>query len=315
MARLDDKPELPKPKPVGGSPAAAPALAPAPEISAPAESDGWFTVARAAQLLALPVPRIFDRIRDGKLQVRFEPSRAGEADRPFVTSPELKQKAAEASPRRDGVAAASPAAGPAAASLAPAAAAPAPAPAPAAAKPGVDGALYEEARRANLRLESELREARDHSGALETQLDTALRTIYERDVKIARLEAEAGAHVKMREEGDHFIRHLEARLDRQETRNEEKEKEIRRLAVGIGEAHSEIRLLKPPPPEPPKAWSIFLKRLLLLLGLAGGAGLFFWVAWQLAVKSLHLEAGATAGAGVLLAFAVGWFIDRLRRAK
>jgi hypothetical protein len=305
MARLDDKPELPKPKPASGAPAAAPALAPSTETAAPAESDGWFTVARAAQLLALPVPRIFDRIRDGKLQVRFEPSRAGEADRPFVTSPELKQKAAEASPRRDGVAAGAPAAGSVAAS----------APAPAAAKPGADGALLEEARRANLRLESELRESRDASSALESQLDTALRTIYERDVKIARLEAEAGAHVKMREEGDHFIRHLEARLDRQETRNEEKEKEIRRLAVGIGEAHSEIRLLKPPPPEPPKAWQIFLKRLLLLLGLAGGAGLFFWVAWQLAVKSLHLEAGATAGAGVLLAFAVGWFIDRLRRAK
>jgi hypothetical protein len=309
MARVDDKPEFQKPKPGGAAAAAAPALAPAGEPPSPAESDGWFTVARAAQLLSLPVPRIFDRIRDGKLQVRFEPSRAGEADRPFVTSPELKQKAAESSGRNDGAAGGT---------TASASAAAAPAPAPIAAnvqRPGAELLLIEEARRANLRLEAELRESHESSAALEKQLDAALRTIYERDVKIARLEAEAGTQVKMREEGDHFIRHLEARLDRQEARNEEKEKEIRRLAVGIGEAHSEIRLLKPPPPEPPKAWRIFLRRLLLLLGVAAGAGLFFWVAWQLANKSLHLEAGLTAGAGVLLAFAVGWFIDRLRRAK
>ena len=314
MARVDDKPEFQKPKPgSGAAAAAAPALAPAGEPNSPAESDGWFTVARAAQLLSLPVPRIFDRIRDGKLQVRFEPNRAGEADRPFVTSPELKQKAAEASARSDGAAGAA----------APAAAAPAATPAAAASgpvvpsvpKPGLEALLLEEARRNHQRLEAELRESHDAAVALEKQLDAALRTIYERDVKIARLEAEAGTQVKMREEGDHFIRHLEARLDRQESRNEEKEKEIRRLAVGIGEAHSEIRLLKPPPPEPPKAWLVFLRRLLLLLGVVAGGGLFFWVAWQLANKSLHLEAGLTAGAGVLLAFAVGWFIDRLRRAK
>jgi flagellar motility protein MotE (MotC chaperone) len=290
MNRVDDPADLPK----------------------PAERDGWFTVARAAELLGLAVPRIFDRIRDGKLQVRFEPSRPGEADRPFVTSPELKQKAAD--PAANNGAAAVPA-GAAATAATPGTAAGSVLPPAAAPRSGVDAALLDEARRTQQRLEAELRETRETAEALETRLDTALRTIYERDVKIARLEAEAGAQTKMREEGDHFIRHLESRLDRQETRNEEKEKEIRRLAVGIGEAHSEIRLLKPPPPEPPKAWQILLKRLLLLVGVGGGALLFFWVAWQLALKSLTREAGLTAGAGVLLAFAVGWFIDRLRRTK
>jgi hypothetical protein len=301
MNRVDDSQLPPKSQPGSG---------------ATAESDGWFTVARAAQLLGLAIPRVFDRIRDGKLQVRFETTRPGEADRPFVTSPELKVKAAAETGTQNGAGAGAAAGGAVAPSPAPVTTSGAlPAAAAAPNRPAPDPALLEEARRVQHRLEAELRETRETATALETQLDTALRTIYERDVKIARLEAEAGAQSKMREEGDHFIRHLESRLDRQETRNEEKEKEIRRLAVGIGEAHSEIRLLKPPPPEPPKLWHKVLQRTALLAGVAGGGFLFFWIAWQLALKTLTREAGLTAGAGVLLAFSVGWFVDRLRRSK
>jgi hypothetical protein len=313
----NEKPDAPEPTRSTGA-AAVPALAPG-DAAPRSEADGWFPVARAAQLLGIAIPRIFDRIRDGKLQVRFEPTKSGEADRPLVTSPELRQKAGEkpagngsmpAWPTAPAAAAtsATPAASAATASFAPV---PPPMPAPSAA----EIAAQDEVRRAHARLQAEARELRDEWDAAEARLDTALKTIYERDVKIARLEAEAGAHAKVREEGDVFIRHLEARLDRTENRNEEKEKEIRRLAVGIGEAHSELRLLKPPPPEPPKAWKRALVRTVLLLGVTAGAGTVGWVAWQLGLKALPREAGIAAAAGALLAFAVGFFLERLRRSK
>ena len=93
----NEKPDAPEPTGPTGA-AAMPALAPVPmkDDAAPrSEADGWFPVARAALLLGIAVPRIFDRIRDGKLQVRFEPTQSGAADRPLVTSPELRQKAGE----------------------------------------------------------------------------------------------------------------------------------------------------------------------------------------------------------------------------
>ena len=320
MKPPNEKPDAPSPTGPTGA-AAMPALAPTPlkDDAAPrSEADGWFPVARAAQLLGIAIPRIFDRIRDGKLQVRFEPTSSGEADRPLVTSPELRQKAGE-KPAGNGTMPAgtawpAPPAAAAAANPAPSSHS-APAPAPTAGPPAAEVAAQDELRRAHARLQAEARELRDEWDAAEARLDTALKTIYERDVKIARLEAEAGAHAKVREEGDVFIRHLEARLDRTENRNEEKEKEIRRLAVGIGEAHSELRLLKPPPPEPPKAWKRALVRTVLLLGVAAGAGTIGWVAWQLGIKALPREAGMAAAGGALLAFAVGFFLERLRRSK
>ncbi len=321
MKAPNDKPESPEPTGQAGGTAAMPALDR--NDAARPEGDGWFPVARAAQLLGIAIPRIFDRIRDGKLQVRFEPTRTGEPDRPVVTSPELRQKAGESA--ANGASGATAAANAAAAipsanagalpTTTPFRPAPPPVLAPAPAPAAADLAALDELRRAKARLEAEVRELRDEWDAAEARLDTALKTIYERDVKIARLEAEAGAHAKVREEGDVFIRHLEARLDRTETRNEEKEKEIRRLAVGIGEAHSELRLLKPPPPEPPKAWKRFLARAATLLGVAAGAGATGWIAWQLGLKSLPREAGVAAAAGALLAFAVGFFLERLRRSK
>lgn len=299
-------PESDAPEPSGPTGAAAmPALAPN-DSARRAEAEGWFPVARAAQLLGVAIPRIFDRIRDGKLQVRFESAKPGDPDRPLVTSPELRQKAGEPATNHG--------AGPPPGPLPARAAVPVPVPAPAA-PPALDPALLDELRRANGQLQAESRELRDEWDAAEARLDTALKTIYERDVRIARLEAEAGAHAKVREEGDVFVRHLEARLDRTETRNEEKEKEIRRLAVGIGEAHSELRLLKPPPTEPPKAWKRVLARIFLVLGVATGAGAVGWIAWQLGQKALSREAGLAAAGGALLAFSVGYFLERLRRSK
>lgn len=262
-----------------------------------AEVDGWFTVARAAALLGVPVPRIFDQIRDGRLQVRFEAGASGGEDRPFVTSPELKQRAAPPP-------------------------LPAPPPAAAAAGPGAapgDGEREPEAvaaaRRDVARLERELAEARDALEAAERRLDASLKAIYERDVRIARLEGDVATHEKLREGGDTFIRHLEARLDKTEARAEEKEHEIRRLAVGLGEARGEIRLLKPPPPAPPPAWRRALALAAILLSVAAAAGLCGWIAHELSGNGLQREAGLAAGAGVAAAFCAGAALDRLRKSR
>jgi hypothetical protein len=312
-------------------------------VPEPAEADGWFTVGRAAQLLGVPVPRIFDQIRDGRLKVRFEPDRAGEGERPLVTSGELALKsgkrvvepvAAPAAPPK--VAAPSPAAPAAAAkkngesasratpppaattaaaaSLAPVAPAVALAAPP---TPGVvvDSAALEESRRTVARLERELRDSRETLETAERKIDASLQAIYDRDVKIARLEAEVGAHSKVREEGETFVRHLEARLDKTEERSQEKEREIRRLAVGLGEAHSELRLLKPPAPEPPPAWKRRLAFATTLLGGAIGAALFGWTSYALASKQLLREAGGAAAAGVVAAFVAGLILEKLRRAR
>jgi hypothetical protein len=286
----------------------------------PAEREGWFTVQRAAHLLEIPIPRVFDRIRDGKLQVRFEAGKPGESDRPFVSSMELKQKAIPTGPANASGAAVY---SPAPEVRAEAAADPRSAPrteaekSPPAARPppALDPALLDEARRVIGGLEEELTEARESLEESDAKVDTALKAVYERDVKIARLEAEVAAHSKVREEAEQFIRHLEIRLDKQEDRSDEKEKEMRRLALGLGEARGEIRLLTPPAPEPPPAWKRHLSGAGVLLIAAGGATLVFWVAWQLALKGLGREAGLLAGAATLLAFAVGWVLDRVRRSK
>lgn len=271
-----------------------------PAVDSNSEPDGWFTVQRAAELLGIAVPRIFDQIRDGKLQVRFETSRPGEVDRPLVTSAELK--------RRNGGADATTPTRMTAAEIKPVFAAPL-------APPKAENAALDAARRTIRELESELRETRKEAEESEGRVDASLKAVYERDVKIARLEAEIAGHAKLREENDGFIRHLETRLDKTEERSEEKEKEIRRLAVGLGEARSEIRLLKPPPPEPPPAWKRNLSLLLVLLAVGGAGALLFWIVDQLGAKSFHREAGLTAGAVLIVGFLAGVALDRVRRSK
>ncbi|MBL8843205.1 MAG: hypothetical protein JNL90_16915 [Planctomycetes bacterium] len=325
----------------GGAAAAARALEPAPTAEAagmasgaqPSEAEGWFSVSRAAQLLGLPLPRIFDAIRDGKLQVRFEPGKPGESDKPQVTSPELKQKALQ-SQSPAGTAAAIGAAPPSApaptpttsatsttsptpstssapAAVAPAAAARAPAPE---ATPSLEPALAD-ARRTVLRLESEAKETRATLEELEERLDAALKAVYERDVRIARLEAEVAANVKLREGADGFIRHLEHRLDKTEERSEEKEKEIRRLAVGLGEARSEVRLLRPPDAPPPSPWKRRGRDALLLLVAVAIGGAVGYFAYQMSSKELPLQASIAAGSGAVAAWIVATLVERLRKAK
>jgi hypothetical protein len=273
-----------------------------------AEADGWFTVSRAAALLGVPVPRIFDQIRDGRLQVRFEPGDPGENDRPLVTSAELKQKSSvppapsDAAPELDRAA---PAAQTVVAAARTAAAPPAP----------DRRAELEEARRSIGRLDGELRGARAALDEAEQRLDASLRTIWERDVRIARLEAEIAGQEKSNESAEGFIRHLEARLDKTEARSEEKEREIRRLALGLGEARGEIRLLKPPPPEPAPRWRRTLGRAALLLAVASGSALAGWVAFALSARALPREAGLAAGVGATAAFLAGYVLERLRRAR
>jgi len=173
----------------------------------------------------------------------------------------------------------------------------------------------DDARRDTARLEADLREARETLELAEQKIDAALKTIWERDVQIARLEADVAANQKLRDGSEGFIRHLEARLDKTEERSEEKEKEIRRLAVGLGEARGEIRLLKPPAPEPSPALRRRLGVAASGLVAFGAAALCGWIAWQLATRSFHREAGIAAAVGTLAAFAAGVFRDRLRRTK
>ncbi len=301
----------------GGTGAAA-ARALEPSLAAnPAESDGWFSVSRAAQLLSMPLPRIFDAIRDGKLQVRFEPGKPGESDKPQVTSPELRQKAAlpdlSATPTPTSAASSpnaanAPNAPSAATSRALSAAPSMPSPPP-------TEALLEESRRAVTRLEAEAKESRATFEALEAQVDAALKAVYERDVRIARLESEVATNVKLREGADGFIRHLESRLDKNEERSEEKEKEIRRLAVGLGEARGEIRLLKPPDAPPPSAWRRHGRDALVFLVAVAVGGVVGYFAYKLSNSKLTLEASVAAGAGALASWIAATLVERLRRAK
>ncbi|MSR47607.1 MAG: hypothetical protein EXS13_11190 [Planctomycetes bacterium] len=300
----------------GAAAAAMAAAAPAPRSSTPvdrpidrptdtpihgaqaaSEAGGWFTVSRAAQLLALPLPRIFDSIRDGRLQVRFEPGRPGEPDKPLVTSSELKQKV----------------------STSPNSAEPSPASptAPAAiAVTELRHARLDANANANADAAAELAETRETLDAAEERLDAALKLVYERDVRIARLEAELAAHQKMREESDGFIRHLEARLDKTEERSDEKEKEIRRLAVGLGEARGEIKMLKPPDTaSPPSPWRRRFAGAGSFLAVLSGAALLGYFAFRLARATLHLETGLIAAIGVALAWIGSGLVERLRRAQ
>lgn len=316
--------KLPKSLGSGAATAAAPALergggrieAASDPAQAGAEAAGWFTVSRAAQLLALPLPRVFDAIRDGRLQVRFEAGKAGESDKPLVTSAELREKAPSSPaqplpqmPPQTQLANGANGTHDAAAIVPTVAIAPRlptpPAPAPATA----------DLQRALAELKSELVETTTTLDDAEQQLASALKSVYERDVRIARLEAEVAAHSKMREGNDTFIRHLESRLDKTEERSEEKEKEIRRLAVGLGEARGEIRLLKPPEAPSPAPWRHRLASAgFLVLALAGAAAIGYFTL-RLATSALRAEAAGVAAAGVVLAWCAGTLIERLRKAK
>jgi hypothetical protein len=281
-----------------------------------AEADGWFTVSRAAALLGVPLPRIYDQIRDGKLQVRFEPGDPGKSDHPLVTSAELKQRRLPATLTASiGAASAAIPAPIPASKNGDAAASPTSAATGPAAQVAALTAQLEESRRTVARLEGELREARGALDEAETKLDASLKALYDRDVQIARVEAEARARELSRQDAETFIRHLEVRLDKTEERSEEKEKEIRRLAVGLGEARGEIKMLQPPKPEPVSAWKRHLASASIFVAAVGVAGGLGWTTYRFGAQSLQLEAAVATGVGVLLAFGAGLLLDRLRRAR
>jgi hypothetical protein len=398
--------------------------------------DRWFTVSEAANVLSVPVTKIFDSIRDGRVRVRFHVDKAGDAERPLVSSDELIRRAsvqagtrfrslpleaaeAPASGSRESAVPAEPeppAVDPPAAhvevgeSAAPAtngngvkknknktvAAKAAPKEVPAVTKssaqvngtstataeqkaPEVPAATEQQpapaglaADRASLslaektidrersareaaerkveQLHVELREAvqqaekvrGDEAAArlaaeqklvlaqvevsrlqqkheqLEEELDRirgnleqtedrmgqSLEVVYERDVKVARLESELQAAAKIQESEARQSGELVHQITRLETRSEEKEKEIRRLALGLGEARGEIRLLRPPVDETEKRFRL-LKKLVPLLVLFAGSTLAGWIALELAAAQQRIGAAVVAGAGVFLAFLFG----------
>jgi hypothetical protein len=377
--------------------------------------ENWFTVPRAAELLGVPVTRVFDNIRDGRLRVRFRPGEDGGEERPMVTSDELQRKAGTGSKQ------------PATATIkngqssaldlkktesAKAEARPAEKPAPAsgstpnassaqqdvvwrerlserdraldaerAARRTAEESLQREKARGKqleetlaqelksgdqlqrsvekaekslqaeqasrqqiekqLRQENKSREDaqqkeqksagelaliekryRDTSKELdrsrkaveqaEDRLEESLKAVYERDVRVARLGAEVEAVQKVREQGKDYADRLQDRITRLEDRSEEKEKEIRRLALGLGEARGEIRLLRPPEEAASGGVRHFRKisPWLLALALAGFAS---WLCLSLARSSHSLEVSVTVGVGVVLAFGLGHLLRSGRR--
>lgn len=389
---------------------------------APMPQEGWFTVSDAAQILAVPVTKIFDSIRDGRLRVRFHVDKEGDAERPLVTSEELSRRSVAHSgiqsrplppvSRRiedDAEASEGSEAGEAGAVKAASAVdsagavdepvtrdlpadppdrAPVRIEAPAlhttgngngsrdrVKPPGDVGEiplalrLAEESlarerqlrRAAELkvdRVEQELRQLREKSeetrGAegrrreaaekeaalaklaearseerseqlqqelerlrasleqTEDRMERSLEAVYERDVKVARLESELQAAGKIHSHGNDHAQRLLGQITRLEDRSEEKEKEIRRLALGLGEARGEIRMLRPPIDENSQRFRLGKRLLPWLLVLVGGA-FAAWVTHELAASQQFLGAGLVAAVGMFAAHGFGQAQARLRR--
>ena len=173
------------------------------------------------------------------------------------------------------------------------------------------GSLQENKRRAN-ELDKELESARTALEQSEDQVEASLKAVYERDVKIARLESEVKAVEQIKATNEEMVQKLQDRLVAAEDRNEEKEREIRRLALGLGEARGEIRLLRPPVEiDPPgrERW----KRVRPWLLVAGLAAVALWLAYALATSGRGIEAGVIAAVGLLAAFAGGRWLETKRK--
>jgi len=246
----------------------------------------WFTVSEAAERLQVPVSQIYDGIRDGRLRVRFRPGEKGESERPMVSSPELHRVPDAVPVQSEGM-------GPET---------PGPQDRP---KEVEDAWRKEISARQKLEAEAAARaqeieqlrvseqEACAELEALETRFDESLKGLYDRDVKIARLEAQVEASHAVRDVGKTFVDQLQHRVVRLEEGADEKEKEIRRLALALGEARGEIRLLRAPEDavirRPP--WYL---RLFPYALAAAAAGLVFTMAYLLSRATEHVAAGVVA---------------------
>ncbi len=356
--------------------------------------NGWFTVSRAAEILDVPITKVFDGIRDGKLRVRFQNGEAGETQRPLVSSDELIRGAggpasvssangngaAKPSSKgkvKAGASVTDPAVQEVARELArlkaeeralrlelaekDALASEAEraldaertirqelerslATVTAERKDLEDSYLVESEERARTeaelqdertgreRVEAErqiavtsLREIERRADTLESEfgrtrtsleqaedkLESSLKAVYERDVRIAGLQAKIEATDQGRQESSRYTEKLQERITRMEDRSEEKEKEIRRLALGLGEARGEIRLLRAPEEEARKAtrW----RRAFPWVMVSAVAVFVLWLAYVLTKQQQAVATGLVAGLITVAGFAAGRFLAQHRR--
>jgi hypothetical protein len=231
----------------------------------------WFTVSEAAQALDVGEDQIFDGIRGGRIRVRFEPVPGADTERPLVTSDEIERRA-DAQGFTEGELKG-----------------------PMERKAPTAGTTGSPAAASYSR--EELEGLKQELVAAEEKLDHSLRSLYERDVKIARLEAELQAAAKVETAAHQYSQRLEERLSRVETASEDKEKEIRRLALTLGEARGEVKLLRGPVEgAPPKhRWRHWRVATVAGVALAGGLAIFHFARSQ-----QSYEAGAAAALAVLL---------------
>ncbi|MFO0980588.1 MAG: hypothetical protein U1E76_02395 [Planctomycetota bacterium] len=230
-------------------------------------------MAEAAKALGVGEEQIFDGIRGGRVRVRFEPVPGAETERPLVTSEEIQRRAdvqgytegeLKGTPQDKAVVAAAKVTPP----------------------PAADAYSHEE-----------LEGLRRELGDAEDKLDQSLRSLYERDVKIARLESQLEAAGKVEAASHQYSQRLEERLGHLEQSAEDKEKEIRRLALTLGEARGEIKLLRGPTDvvATPPAWAFWLRFVIPVLALAAG-----FTTYHLASNYLYPHAGIVAALAVLL---------------
>lgn len=160
-----------------------------------------------------------------------------------------------------------------------------------------------------------LQRTRSELDSAEDRVEASLKAVYERDVSIAKLEAAVESSQRTKSEGREFSDRLQDRITRLEDRSEEKEKEIRRLALGLGEARGEIRLLRAPGEEEQRLpWRRLRRAVPWLVSIAIG-GFVFWLTMSLANVDRPLESGVLAGAGVVAGFAFGFIWERSRRTQ
>jgi hypothetical protein len=253
----------------------------------------WFTVPEAARALGVGEEQIFEGIRGGHIHVRFEQAPGAGTERPLVTSEEIERKAdvqgLSEGELKGPSSAIPPSVKPSVSEI--------PAQKVSSHSPSsyspIDGKEVE-------RLRLEVAEA-------EEKLDHALRSIYDRDVKVARLEAQLEAAAKVENAAHQYSERLEERLGRLEEASEDKEKEIRRLALTLGEARGEVKLLKGPTDSSEARRRGRLFRYIPLVLLLAAA---FFSSYHMATLKQPIEAGAFAALGVLLAFLLGFLRPR-----
>ncbi|MEW6747054.1 MAG: hypothetical protein AB1486_30325 [Planctomycetota bacterium] len=280
-----------------------------PGSSAVAGEPRWFSVPEAAKILEVDEDAIFSGIRAGEIRVRFETIAGSDRERPLVTSDRLMARQPDGGLPESGFTSLAangetPQEGERRAS--------APAVAPRGGPPREPSDDHDSLRRRIEQLQGENAELQGAVQELEAKTEQSLRAIYERDVQLARLEAALDAANRVEGGVQRFAERLEKRIERLETTAEDKEREIRRLALTLGEARGEIKLLRAPDPPAGRIPWLLLARL-FVVGLFAGAG--GWGVHGMAQKQQSLEAAVIAAAGVVIASALVLLIPARPRAR